>query len=229
VHDLRLAELLSKYRLPATFYIARQHEYGSLPEREILELGRSFEVGAHTLNHVILDSAADDLAANEIRGSRSWIEQISGHSCPMFCFPRGKFSRRHISMVREAGFKGVRTVELMSRATPRPRCGVVVMPTTIQAFPHKRSVYIKNICRRHRFGNLESYLHANGAHWTAVARSLLNWIASCGGVFHLWGHAWEIEQFSLWHDVEDLFRSADEYRSLGKYVNNSELCTGAVV
>jgi peptidoglycan/xylan/chitin deacetylase (PgdA/CDA1 family) len=57
IHDLRLAELLAKYDLPATFYIARKHEYGYLQEKDIAGLGQYFEIGAHTLNHVVLSSA----------------------------------------------------------------------------------------------------------------------------------------------------------------------------
>lgn len=225
-HDLRLAELLWKYNLPATFYVAKHHQYGSLADGEIRELGRSFELGAHTLNHVVVDSVADVVAENEIKNSKSWIEQVSGQPCRVFCYPRGRFSSQHVRMVKEAGFAGARTVELMSCMTPALISGVAVIPTTIQAFPHQWSAYMKNILRRQHVHNLLTYLHAQGRDWITMASSLLSWISSRGGVFHLWGHAWEIEELGLWHDLEDLFRVVEQYKNMGTYSSNSELCEG---
>jgi peptidoglycan-N-acetylglucosamine deacetylase len=229
IHDLRLAGLLSKYGLPATFYVAKHHPYGGLSEHEIRELGHSFELGAHTLHHVVVDSVTDELAAAEIRESRTWIEQLSGRPCHMFCFPRGKFLTKHVRMVKESGFNGARTVELMSSRTPRIACGIAIVPTTIQAFPHKRSAYLKNIFRRGHISNLITYLHTEQHNWIAAAESLLSRISSRGGVFHLWGHAWELDQRNLWRDLEVLFQIMERYKEQGTLVTNADLCKGAAV
>jgi peptidoglycan-N-acetylglucosamine deacetylase len=228
IDDLRLAELLTKYDLPATFYIARKHQYGSLSEKDTAELGRYFEIGAHTLNHVVLSSASKQLASDEIRGSKSWIEQVTGRPCQMFCFPRGKFHKRQLSVVKNAGFAGVRTVELMSLGPPAFLAGIRLMPTTIQCFPHGYSGYLRNIISRRKLGNIRNYLSvANIKNWTSQARSLLIRAHRDGGVFHLWGHAWEIEQQGLWPQLEEVFRTAAEYRSEAIYVRNGELCSPA--
>lgn len=226
VYDLKLAELLSKYDLPATFYVAKNHQYGRLEECEIRTLGRSFELGAHTLNHVVLDTLRDSLAETEIRDSKSWIEQLSGRPCEVFCFPRGKFSHRHVQMVQEAGFRGARSVELMSCRTASLVSGLALMPTTIQAFPHKQSAYLRNIFRRGRVVNLLTYLHAERDNWTTIASSLLSWISSRGGIFHLWGHAWELEQLNLWGDLDQLFQTLEQYKSHAICVTNGGLCAG---
>ena len=55
--DLRTAELLSKYGLKATFYVPAEN-----PERAVLgaegfrEIAREFELGGHTMRHVVLNS-----------------------------------------------------------------------------------------------------------------------------------------------------------------------------
>lgn len=225
VHDLRLAELLTKYDLPATFYIARKHEYGYLQEKDIAELGRYFEIGAHTLNHVVLSSANQELVSNEIRGSKSWIEQVTSQPCQVFCFPRGKFHNQQLGVVKSAGFAGARTVELMSLQPPALVAGIRLMPTTVQCYPHTYSGYLRNIISRRSLGNACNYLNvASLKSWTAQARSLLSRAHRDGGVFHLWGHAWEIERHELWRGLEEVFRAAKECRSEGKYLTNGKLC-----
>jgi peptidoglycan-N-acetylglucosamine deacetylase len=227
VHDLKLADLLSKYQLPATFYVAKHHEYGCLEESQIRALGQCFELGAHTVNHVVLDTVSDELAEKEIRNSKSWIEQLSGRQCQMFCFPRGKFSRRHVRMVKEACFRGARTVELMSCRTASLVLDLAVLPTTVQAFPHHTSAYLRNILRRRRVSNLVNYLRSERGDWTRMAGSLLSRISSSGGVFHLWGHAWEVDQFDLWLDLERLFQVLEQYKSRGAALaTNADLCRG---
>jgi len=228
VHDLRLAELLSKYSLPATFYIARQHEYGCLPEKDIRELASRFELGAHTLNHTILTQVTDAVASDEIKSSKSWIEELSGRACPMFCFPRGRFRTRHLGLVRDAGFLGARTVELMSCATPQYWSTLALVPTTVQVFPHVRISYIRNLARRWQVVNLKNYLlRAASGDWTTVAATLLRRACRSGGVFHLWGHGWEIEQYGLWDELDEVLRIAHELRDVGQYVNNEQLVRAA--
>lgn len=225
IHDLRLAELLTKYNLPATFYIAQKHEYGFLQEKYIAELGQHFEIGAHTLNHVVLSTADKGLVSDEIRGSKWWIEQVTGGPCQMFCFPRGKFHKQHLNMVKHAGFTGARTVELMSLQPPVFVAGIRLMPTTVQCFPHTYSGYLRNIISRRKLRNVRNYLPVAGLKsWTSQARSLLSRVHREGGVFHLWGHAWEIEQQGLWPQLEEVFRAAAEYRHHGTYLTNGDLC-----
>ena len=59
-----------------------------------------------------------------------------------------------------------------------------------------------------------------------MASSLLTCISSQGGVFHLWGHAWEIEELNLWHELEWLFQMFAQYKSQAAFVGNADLCTG---
>ncbi|HEX4591328.1 MAG TPA: polysaccharide deacetylase family protein, partial [Gemmataceae bacterium] len=135
--DFRVAELLAKYGLRGTFYIPRTAEMETISESQIRELAGSFEVGGHTIHHVVLPEAPDAEARREIVESKSWLKDLTGRPCPMFCPPKGKFRRLHLDMVREAGYAGVRTVELLSLDFPRPTAGLMVLPTTVQAHQHE--------------------------------------------------------------------------------------------
>jgi hypothetical protein len=103
---------------------------------------------------------------------------------------------------------------------------VRLMPTTVQCYPHTYSGYLRNIISRRKLRNVRNYLQiASLTSWTFQARFLLSRTHREGGVFHLWGHAWEIEQRGLWCQLEEVFRVAAEYRSDGKYVTNGKLCS----
>src|SRR3954465_6411974 len=98
--DLRVAELLAKYGLPGTFYVPRTSEYGTMTTAQLRELSGAFEIGAHTLQHVDLNGATAELARQEIVDSRSWIEDVTGVPCPMFCPPKGRYSSSHLEIMR---------------------------------------------------------------------------------------------------------------------------------
>ena len=111
----------------------------------------------------------------------------------MFCPPSGKFSTQHIGMVRRAGYRGLRTVELLSLELPRVVRGIAIMATTCQAFPHRPTAYFKNSVKRGSYSALWKYIRSGcpreGHHRPTVLER-----ATCdGGIFHLWGHSWELK------------------------------------
>lgn len=227
IYDLKLADLLAKYELPATFYVARNSEFRGLSDSDIKTLGFSFELGSHTVNHVLLNSLTDDVALAEISDSKTWTEQLSGRPCRMFCFPSGKFKRSQLHLVKQAGFLGARTTELMSVALPSRSLGVMVVPTTVQAFPHSSSAYLRNIGRRVAIRNIWNYVsHGRNKNWVTTAKALLRHVSIHGGVFHLWGHSWELEANDSWSDVEVVLRSMAAYRNSATYMTNGEICGG---
>ena len=174
--DFRLAEMLARHGLPGTFYIPRSASTGTMSAaqvRELSELSSRFEIGAHTINHVFLTETDDATTRREIVDSKAWVEDVTGRPCRMFCPPAGKFSARHLRWVREAGFAGMRTVELLSLDGPRAVDGLSVMPTTVHAFPHRAKSYVKNALRRRAWGNLWRYVTNGGSSWWELAESLL--------------------------------------------------------
>jgi peptidoglycan/xylan/chitin deacetylase (PgdA/CDA1 family) len=222
--DGRVARLLAKYGLRGTFYVPRTAETATMRPEAVRELAGSFEVGGHTLNHVVLTEASDSQARDEIAGSKTWLEDLTGRPCPMFCPPKGKFASRHLDMIRTAGFAGVRTVELVSLDFPRPTAALLVMPTTVQAFVHGRAAYARNFARRVGLRNLWLYmLHGRSRDWLTLSRRLLERTVRGGGVFHLWGHSWELDATGQWSRLEDALRLMAEYSHAAPPLTNGQV------
>jgi peptidoglycan/xylan/chitin deacetylase (PgdA/CDA1 family) len=80
-----------------------------MTEEDLARIGGSgIDVGAHTITHPILTSISDEVAREEIAGSRRWIAERIGRSPRLFAYPNGipdvDYVERHVAMVREAGF-----------------------------------------------------------------------------------------------------------------------------
>jgi peptidoglycan/xylan/chitin deacetylase (PgdA/CDA1 family) len=231
--DFRVAELLARYGLQGTFYVPRSSEFGTMTAAQLRELSGTFEIGGHTLRHVVLTRAAPEQARQEITDCKAWLEESTGRPCSMFCPPRGKHTGRHLAMIRQAGYLGVRGTELLSLDAPRPlaprrAAGLLMLPTTVQAHPHGLLAYARNLGRRAAFRNLYLFLaHGRTTDWTRLARSLLAHALESGGVFHLWGHSWEIEQSGQWRQLEETLRLLGQFTSRAAVVSNGELCRAA--
>jgi len=222
--DQRVAELLAKYGLQGTFYVPIENSRELLTPSQIHRLSAAFEVGAHTTHHVVLTDVSEETAESEIRESKKRLEDITGSSCDGFCFPSGRFRRRHLDMVRRAGFHFARSVELLSIRPPTRRAGVYLIPTTVQASLQSWTTYAKNSGKRLAVGNLvNAVLHARSRDWVATAHSMMQLVAKRGGVFHLWGHSWEIEREQQWPQLESVLREMRELRTKMPSVPNSGL------
>jgi hypothetical protein len=224
--DLRLAELLVKYGLRGTFYVPRTAETETMTLPQLRELSRHFEIGAHTLHHVDLATASDQVAWQEIVASRAWIEDSVGQPCPMFCPPRGHYATRHLRMIEKAGYQGARSVELLSLDFPRRSGGLLLMPTTVQAHPHGLLACLRNLAKRAAYRNLWLYIvRGRSTDWGELARSFLPRTLERGGVFHLWGHSWELEQTGQWQRLEEVLRYLGQFTmGPGSALTNAGVC-----
>ncbi len=222
--DFRVADLLAKYGLRGTFYIPLACEHEVLTAPQVGDLATNFEVGAHTLHHVDLTATSDAVAKTEIAGSRHAIEAITGKACNSFCFPKGRFRRRHLEIVKDAGFAAARTVELFSLEAPNNANGLALIPTTVQAFSHTPLTYWKNCAKRFKIKNLQHLIEFRTTKdWASLAIRMLERASKCGGVFHLWGHSWEVEKAGQWQCLERVFAAMEQRKQDGICVTNFEL------
>ena len=223
--DLRLAELLDRYGIPATFYIPMRSQLPVLDTAQIRDLARSFDIGGHTVNHVRLHQVSLEASREEIIGSKQRIEDITGVPCTMFCPPGGRYLHPQLAYMRQAGYLGVRTVELMSVQRPALHHGLLFVPTTLQLYRHPASAYFKNALKRRRWTSLKTYLQfARGLDLPQAADSLLEALLESGGVLHLWGHSWELEHSRLWGVLENILKHLRAYRDRCRFVSNAALC-----
>jgi peptidoglycan-N-acetylglucosamine deacetylase len=223
--DLRVADLLTRYGIAGTFYVPKTAPRGTMVAAEVRQLSLGFELGAHTLHHVVLTDATEQEAWQEISGSKCWLEDNTGSPSALFCPPKGRYARRHLDMIRRAGFLGFRSAELVSLDFPRRQADLLVMPTTLQAYPHRVTAFAKNAIKRRAFGNLwRLVVHGHSIRWPELVQSLLLHALDHGGVFHLWGHSWELQESDQWHRLDEALRFMSWFVPQAAPLTNGEIC-----
>ena len=226
--DDRIAELLTRHGLPGTFYVPLHSQRAVMEKSQLQNISSAFEIGGHTINHADLSKLTEEQAKTEIFGCKGMLEEITGKPCKMFCSPKGHHRSVHFRMVQEAGFLGLRTVEMMSLGLPQFRDGLAVMPTTVHAQYHGGFVYLKNIGKRFAFNNLGNFFRCAGNYsWVACAERLLRQVSEEGGVFHLWGHSWELDAGNRWSELDQVFRLMAELKGSAQPATNGEVCESA--
>jgi peptidoglycan/xylan/chitin deacetylase (PgdA/CDA1 family) len=100
--ELRVQEILRAAGVAApTHLMLTRDSVRSLPDMGL-------DVGAHTVNHVILAKTGSDEARREIVDAKHDLEQLLGRAVLLFAYPNGKpnndYLGEHVRMVREAGF-----------------------------------------------------------------------------------------------------------------------------
>jgi len=223
--DMRLAEMLHRHNLKATFYIPRAIPSGVMTESQVRELSQSFEIGGHTLDHLFLSTIPDAAAKIQISGCKRWVEDTTGKPCQMFCPPAGRFNEAHRAMMVEAKFVGFRSVELLSTACPSRSSGLLEMPTSLQSYPHPSMDYFKNAIKRKSWGSLVRFaLRGAPSNWEKLAECLLQSVLKHGGVFHLWGHSWEIEQTGQWDALSRVLAVLGRFSGDARIATNADIC-----
>jgi hypothetical protein len=213
VLDLRLADMLDRCGLRGTFYIAREHRPNRLSEGNIRSLAARHEIGAHTLSHPDLTRLGAKAKQDEIGGGKRWLEDVTGGSVAMFCYPFGAYDDETKQAVADAGFRGART---LGQFFAEPHRDPFAIRTTLQVHPALlRSSTIGDfglslISRKARLSTCVAVLRVGISllsGWPCFARSLMNAAAlDQASVFHLWGHSWEIEEHGMWEECEAFLR-----------------------
>ena len=203
--DLRLAGILSTLGMRGTFYVPI--DYNAQPRMTCAELralrSMNMEIGSHTVTHPRLTRVSDQVALREFRESKETLEQMLGDVVPSFCFPEGKFARRFQPLLRAAGYRLARTtVAFRTDSDFDP----YAMPVTFQLWPHPRQVLARHALKEGNLLGLSNWARLWRAQTDlpALAELIVDHIQQTGGILHIWGHSWEMEQAGLWplfHEV----------------------------
>jgi len=216
VFDLKVAELLSKYGMKGTFYIPRSLFAHPLERHDIVAIDKNFEIGSHTLNHVELTEVSLSEVKKEVKGSKTYLEELLGHEVPMFCYPNDKYNRNIKRIVKETGFRAARTANSGGFDLPRdPYEWHTTMPAT-----NGSPLAALGICLRNRlfFKTLTD--------WETRARRLFDKALEVGGVYHIWGHSLELELNLEWAKLERVLDYIS-HREGVRYVTNGEIFSNA--
>jgi peptidoglycan/xylan/chitin deacetylase (PgdA/CDA1 family) len=192
--DIKLGELLTKYGIKGTFYIPRfSKRITPMQKVDLLELAAKHEIGAHTLNHAHLTLIPQSEAKTEIEGSKYYLEDIANKKINMFCYPYGEFNEDIKQIVKASGFSGARTVKFngFKDISDPYEFGI-----TTAASNHQSD----------ESGEIARYSQAVSikvlSDWEVKARVLFDLALSDGGIWHLWGHSWEIDDRDDWNKLE---------------------------
>ena len=204
--DLRLSEMLRSRQIRGTFYVPITPYMGhrALSHAELRELSsEGFEIGAHGFSHKHLWKLSPEELAEEINPCKPILEDILGTEVRMFCYPRGRYDSNVVRAVKEAGYWGARTVRMLATGSEFDPFEV---PTTVQVVPHPRFNYVKNVARARKMEGVPVFFAqmTRLGNWIELGKRLFDSVLENGGIWHLWGHSWEIDELGLWKDLEEM-------------------------
>ncbi len=198
--DMKLAALLKKYGIQGTFYICPQdREFQRddlLSIRDILSLGSDFEVGGHTITHPRLTKITLSQADDEIAQSKDYLEELLQREVTAFCYPYGDYNEETKGLVKKHGYKLARTTK---RYAFDMHQDVFALPTTFHTYAHYADLH--KILPFSHFSPLRVKQYWD---WEKLAIALFDHICQTGGLFHLWGHSWELEKLNAWQKLENV-------------------------
>lgn len=227
--DLKLAELLMKYQINATFYIPKRNSEGlpTVKENDIRSIAEHFEIGGHTIDHVRLAHLEKQEMTHQIEASKKWLEDVLGKSVEGFCYPGGKFNSRVEKNMEKSGYTYARTIENFRMDFDFSRYR---MPTTLQFYFHPGNILIRNALGAKLF-----YKKLPVALELARKSSLNNRFAYLVDdviaqmqedvYLHIWGHSWEISQNNLWNQLEQTFKLLQGFCDYGALFLTNKECS----
>jgi peptidoglycan-N-acetylglucosamine deacetylase len=199
--DLKLAEILYSRGVSGTFYIPINYRNRPLDRGQVRALASAgFEIGAHGFSHKPLWRLAAVELAQEVGPCKPILEDIIGGEVRLFCYPRGRYDVSVVRALKEAGYRGARTVHMLAT---RLDFDPFEMPTTLQIFPHQSFTYLKNVVTARRLESLQACLvqMPRLGSWLELGKKLFDVVLRNGGIWHLFGHSWELERLGLWDDL----------------------------
>lgn len=227
--NLKLLELLNKYNLKATFYIEGNYLKDKKTESEVLEISQTQEIGAHTLTHPKLNQISLSEVEKEVRSGKEKLENLLGQQVEMFSYPYGIFNEQIKNIVKNTGFLGGRTAERFIFNRPQD---FFEFGTTFQIYPHPfrkrdaRHLHGPRVVLQPLLKNAPAILKyrlplTSFFSWFNLTKNLFNYCYKNGEIFHLWGHAFEIEKYGMWVDLEKFFSYIKTHPNI-IYLTNSQ-------
>lgn len=226
--DVRLCSILKQNRIEGTIYAPVMNaEIEVMNAGSLKELSRDFEIGGHTYNHTVLTLANKEKIDEELCKSKEQIERITGREVISFCYPKGKYNKDVIERVKKAGYKGARTIKVFRTTPSHPYEHDTTVHAADKLLCPKMAYLFTTDCRGLAFRLLLK--RDIFRRWDVIAKRTLDYVLENGGIWHMWGHSWEIDQNNDWPLLKDVL----EYTRLhggeygAEFVTNGEIFTNA--
>jgi peptidoglycan-N-acetylglucosamine deacetylase len=98
------------------------------------------------------------------------------------------------------------------------------MPTTLQAFPHPRTGYLRDLGRAKNIPGLWKFTTelSRLESWIDIGKRLFSQVLEHGGIWHLYGHSWEIDDLALWGELREILDHVSNREDV-IYLTNGQL------
>lgn len=221
--DFKLGKILKENNIPGTFYIPM-----NMPGKELMSqddmklLSKTFEIGGHTITHPTLTELSYEDVENEVSNGKNHLEKIVGEIFS-FAYPRGQYNSQIMDIVKKSGFDGARTAEFLRYKIKN----LFEYHPTVHAYNRilasrgKQTVTTED-------KDLSVALLFSGTifkTWDYIAKKSLDFVLEHGGIWHLWGHSWEIDDNNDWerltHVIEYAQKQGKKYGA--EFLTNSEI------
>lgn len=221
--DIRLARLLRSYNLAGTFYVPMKcYDRAVMSRKQIRTIHQMrMEIGSHTHSHSNLLKLQERELLKEMRLSKRILEDMIEEPVLSFCYPLGKFNRAVRTCAIEAGYKIIRTIKSFRTEISFDKFD---MPVCFQFFYHPHKVHLwREMKEKNLKGIMKWFLLWNAeTDLIKLSNLMFNHVLKFGGIFHIWGHSWEIDKFGLWSNLEDVLRLISNRPGV-KYLTNSQI------
>lgn len=221
--DVRMAELLGRHGLKGTVYVAFNAPLEpEISEEEIRTLDdMGVEIGSHTLSHRLLTEIPQNEVAAELIDSKKRLEDILGHSIEAISFPLGYHNDLILQTWKQAGYRLGRTTKAFQTDTS---FDPALMPITVEFYRYSRTAIARHAARDFNLSGLLRWASAGFSNEPLyLARHFFDRVAAQGGIFHLTARSWEIEEFGLWSELEDLFGHIASHSEIEPLTNTGVL------
>lgn len=218
--DLKLAKLLRKYNIKGTFYIApnirKLNKKDFLSNNEIKQLSQDFEIGAHTMTHTSLTKISEREALQEIRDSKNFLEKLIEKQVKMFCYPRGLYNIKIKNLLKKVDFIGARTIRRSIVSFP---VDFFEFGTTVQVFTNRINIS-EDLPIKINLAILPTLFTKD---WLRIAKKIFDHVSQNEGIWHLWGHSWEVEKNDFWEELEETLSYISEKEDFHYFSNGETL------
>lgn len=182
IQDMRIFDMVSNYKLRSIFFLSNIELQLSM--KNVKKIAESFELGGHTVSHPMdMKKLSSKQLIDEIENNKKWLEDIVGKNIDWFCYPRGRYNEIVMDAVKNAGYRYARTTLVGNT------------DYSVNNYRTHPSVHI--------YPTRKEY---NGKSWLDYAKEQFRIAKEKDGVFHIFGHSWEIEKYNLWNELESFFK-----------------------
>jgi peptidoglycan-N-acetylglucosamine deacetylase len=167
------------------------------------------------MTHRRLPAISEQEAAREIIESKAVLEQVIGKEIKVFCYPGGAYTKSHVQLVKDAGYRYARTVARYTFTVDDP----YEAGTSLHVYNHGFGF---DLWQTARFVKFQPIKVLRCLEWDALAKAMFDQVIKEGGIYHIWGHSWEIDEHDDWGRLENVFRYISANPKVS-YVTNGEL------